>query len=208
MTRTKRKKGATDVEVPGKDVPNEGGPKRATGFDTVSKWDRAESLESVKNYLKQFDVLVRRYNGVESAHGFCLKYGVAFEGAPLPDRIDRGIPKECFRNAALLVTSFKRKLIYCEGWGATPRVRIPIHHAWAVDAQGRVIDPTWDDPETCVYFGVPFDTEEMYRLIEESGSYGLLDNPSLCQMYTASELTERLTAAREKCFAERVKKDS
>jgi hypothetical protein len=33
---------------------------------------------------------------------------------------------------------------------------IPIHHGWAVDEAGKVVDVTFSDPVRSVYFGVPF----------------------------------------------------
>lgn len=86
-----------------------------------------------------------------------LTHGREFTPAPLPAHVERGLPKFCFWNAQRLAGRSRGKLRYVEGFGLRPMLGFPFHHAWCVDADGRVVDPTWDNPEVCEYFGVPFD---------------------------------------------------
>ncbi len=50
-------------------------------------------------------------------------------------------PGHCFLNAFML-TQIDRRLRYVEGWALT-EFGLPAHHAWVVDPDGRVQDPTW-----------------------------------------------------------------
>ena len=53
---------------------------------------------------------------------------------------------------------------------------IPIEHAWCVNADGVVIDPTLKpDKDVGDYFGVPFLTDYVSKAVLRNGVYGLLD---------------------------------
>lgn len=108
---------------------------------------------------------------------FVLSRGVLMVGDRLPDGVRRGVARECFRNATELFVDAPDRYVYCEGFGTTPRLRqLPIHHAWCLDKlTGRVVDPTWKDPEACEYFGVAFDAETVLRETLALEVYGLLD---------------------------------
>lgn len=53
-----------------------------------------------------------------------------------------------------------------------------IHHAWAVDEEGNVVDPTLEDPEMCAYFGVKIETSVLWTELLRLGFYGILDTPT------------------------------
>lgn len=116
-----------------------------------------------------------------TAQAVVLKYGQEFKGAPRPDWLARGTPKECFKNALLL--SLETNLIYVEGFMFR---FIPIMHAWCIDDDGTVIDPTIDDPQDCEYIGIPLNPEFILSVVDESGMYGILDNPGSSKIYTAA----------------------
>lgn len=109
----------------------------------------------VQAYLKQqveaWETLGAR---VPPIGNFVLKYGRPYAAQPLPKNVRPMKPKECFSNAQRLVFR-KTSLVYVEGYALRPGL-FPIHHGWAVDSEGNVVDPTWREPETCRYFGVPF----------------------------------------------------
>ena len=92
--------------------------------------------------------------------------------APLPCGAERGVPKSCFMNAthALLADG---GLDYCEGVGFTPGLPFGFLHAWAVDADGNVVDPTWNEPERCRYYGVRYDRARYLKHIQRTGYYGV-----------------------------------
>lgn len=67
-----------------------------------------------------------------------------------------GIPNGCFYNAMAL--AMDTALTYVEGVARRQNSPLDLEHAWCVDTDGRIYDPTWDPPGIA-YFGVPFCTE-------------------------------------------------
>ena len=94
-------------------------------------------------------------------------------GNPLPPTINPGTPKECFSNAGQHAL-FSEDLTYCEGFAMRSDLAIPIHHAWVVDSEGRVIDTTWNDPQNCTYLGVEFSTKFLSKWVFKNKYWGLL----------------------------------
>lgn len=77
-------------------------------------------------------------------------HGQHFTPAPLPEGIDRGPVKECYKNATLLVAS-NPELSYVEGFGSTAALPgLVFAHAWAVTKAGVVVDPTWSSRKSVV----------------------------------------------------------
>jgi hypothetical protein len=83
-----------------------------------------------------------------NVYDFVLREGRFFEPRPRPDLITLRHIGECFRNAFL--TTMRTGLEY-----AVVGSKIPVLHAWNVDAQGSVIDSTWE-PVGSIYFGIVF----------------------------------------------------
>jgi hypothetical protein len=83
-------------------------------------------------------------------YDFVLREGRFFEPQPRPDHITLRHIGECFRNAFL--TMMRTGLQYAEGY-AVVGSKIPVLHAWNVDAEGSVVDSTWE-PVGSVYFGI------------------------------------------------------
>ncbi|OGC89255.1 MAG: hypothetical protein A2W25_04305 [candidate division Zixibacteria bacterium RBG_16_53_22] len=102
---------------------------------------------------------------------FVLKNGRQWTPAPLPPDIPRMTVKECFRNAAMLALEHP-ELTYVEGYALSI---ISTHHAWCVDKEGRVVDPTWPEVGT-EYYGVPFDKAWLFRELHKMEYYGLIDD--------------------------------
>lgn len=72
---------------------------------------------------------------------------------------------ECYMNAQrYVVMNPDTDWMYCEGFWAWSGGLWPLHHAWLIDGEGRVVDMTAEDcdklapdrvkPETDTYFGV------------------------------------------------------
>ena len=103
-------------------------------------------------------------------HVYVLQRGVLCQAAPLAPSVPRAEPRQCFRNAAQLAMEQPETYTYVEGYAqnmlATP-------HAWCVTADGTVVDPTWERPETCAYLGIPFDIGFLRRRALASGHWGV-----------------------------------
>jgi hypothetical protein len=65
-------------------------------------------------------------------------------------------------------------LTYVEGFATHPHPGEVMHHGWCVDAEGRVLDPTWGVPGLA-YFGVPFRRSySELRYVDQGGLVGSL----------------------------------
>lgn len=94
--------------------------------------------------------------------------------APLPR-------KQCFKNAFVLASSNPGGLAYVEGLALTSG--IPLHHAWCVDPDGNVIEPTWPDLGQA-YFGVALDIDAMRAHVLAKGTYGFIEGFREADMIT------------------------
>src|SRR5581483_4835475 len=90
----------------------------------------------------------------------------SFFDAPRTARV-RGISKmpdqQCFKNAAKL--ALQEQWLYVEGFGSNGH---PIHHAWCVNARGRVVEPTWENPGTA-YFGLALTATALASYLAATG---------------------------------------
>jgi hypothetical protein len=104
-----------------------------------------------------------------------LHAGVDCVAQKLPARYKRGWPKMCFANAAKLARRSRGKLTYVEGYAIHSDLGLHMHHAWTIDSEGRVVDPTWADPETGVYVGVPIPIDTYNDLVRRGKSASAFD---------------------------------
>ena len=88
----------------------------------------------------------RKYKTIEN---IVNRFGVDFAPQYLPEKYPLMELGYCFRNAGLLAEE-DSKLIYCEG------ICNRTYHSWAIDLQGRVIDPTWPPSAERRYRGFAF----------------------------------------------------
>lgn len=103
---------------------------------------------------------------------FVLRNGRPFLSAPYPGK--RMTAKECFKNAFLLHER-QPQLLYVEGFAIRQNFVLPIHHAWLADPIAHtVIDPTWSEPETGSYYGVPFARDVVVEHVLKNKVYGIL----------------------------------
>lgn len=123
----------------------------------------APACESLLWQMSRFGVL---------AADFYLLLGHAQPSRPLPDHIARGEMKQCYMNAGRLARD-RPEFSYCEGYAKRAGL-FPLHHAWCLDADGVVLDPTWPyDPDN-EYWGVSLDTAFMLKATTASGVWGVL----------------------------------
>jgi hypothetical protein len=115
------------------------------------------------------------YSGAED---FVIQNGAQFDvDYEILNKYPMGEEKQCYKNAFEL-TLFQDDLIYVEGFACTV---IPTMHAWVVDKNGNVYDPTWrlntreKKYYPIGYYGVMFSLRQCWKVMEKSGQYGMLD---------------------------------
>ncbi len=104
----------------------------------------------------------------------------------------RGGKKKCYMNAYTLADPYNiedmRKRfhldpgcnpVYVEGW--CYECHMVIEHAWCLDQNGRVIDPTLREGHASGYFGIPFQWDYVWRTASRTEGYGIISykNPDL-----------------------------
>ncbi len=147
------------------------------------------AAQDMKQYLDHMSKSMNRYVAASrvgwehnSIEDFVLKNGQLFK---TPTELPKGIRSAkmglCFMNAYQLVDS-RPELTYVEGFASVRG--FPLAHAWAVDKQNNVIDPTWlgkgkavVDPKETAYFGVKIPIDQVRATILARGKYGVLHNP-------------------------------
>jgi len=108
---------------------------------------------------------------------FILAHGREFNATSneLPKGVRLGKLGHCFENAAKLAIA-QGAYTYCEGYAMGI---IPVLHAWCIDANGDVVDPTWNrgqrDRIGMSYFGIAFTTKYLIHHLCEYEKYGLID---------------------------------
>lgn len=75
--------------------------------------------------------------------------------------------KECFKNA--LTYASHNRLRYAEGYITSARLPITIEHAWVLDADGGVIDPTLRKSKGTEYMGVTMEPQQAWDMIFDRG---------------------------------------
>jgi hypothetical protein len=128
-------------------------------------------MSEIRNYLERCVSLWPD----QSVMRFLLEEGRSYPIGPETYAGDRGTPQSCFRNSAELA-QMRRGLTYVEG-----KINchgVPIDHAWCIDTNGVVVDPTLrdnDDGHIADYFGVPFRLAYVMTALRINGFYGVLD---------------------------------
>src|SRR5258708_36423613 len=84
---------------------------------------------------------------------FILREGQFSEPRPLPAGIDHLEIRHCYKNA--FQTALEESFVYVEGYALSASHNLPLLHAWNLDAEGFVVDRTWN-PYGRVYFGAVF----------------------------------------------------
>lgn len=107
------------------------------------------------------------------------RVGRPYLPAPLPLGVPRALPHTSAANAGRLVMLHYPELTYVEGVALDPTVPLAVHHAWAVDPEGRVVDPTWPEPWRCEYIGIAFTRRRLAAELGRSGGrFGMLTDPA------------------------------
>ena len=110
----------------------------------------------------------------DGTRDFVLRLGRDFPSHPLPKGVRRGLPRQCFHNAASLALRRPKEFLYAEGYAFTKG--LCTEHAWCIDREGNAVDITWRDDAAKHYFGVPFLHSYVRRQAREQGELGGLIN--------------------------------
>ncbi|MFO0271344.1 MAG: hypothetical protein ACK53W_12520 [Gemmatimonadota bacterium] len=102
---------------------------------------------------------------------FVFKHGRFYRSQPLPAGYARMPRGRCFHNAMETVAMSAGLLTYVEGWSIGIA---PVHHAFAIDAEGSVVDQTWDQPEACIHHGVAFRRDYLLTHLKAGGMRSIL----------------------------------
>lgn len=132
-------------------------------------------ITTCREYVEHLRDAMAEFNPESNAKvfpEFVLAHARQWTAAPLPEKYHRGEPKNCFCNATRLALG-NMDLTYVEGYASK---FFPLMHAWCVTSSGEVIDNTWEGPEGCDYFGIPFNTHFLIKQLRKNRYYGLLDN--------------------------------
>lgn len=147
---------------------------------------------ALRQIVAGFDTLGHR--GSVALQRTILEAGNPYIGSWQGHRYTARPERRCYQNAARLMKTSRLGLRYCEGYAVRPDLAIPIHHAWCLDRDNRVIDVTWRNAAEAHYLGVAF-TRPEYARTAPTGSWSLFDtgrglNLELIRRLCPNALTE------------------
>lgn len=106
---------------------------------------------------------------------FVMDHASLRHGRPLGKPYEYGPQKECFSNAARLALDHPYALTYAEGYAGREDLPIEFRHAWCVDRDGLVVDPTWRGvTERDEYLGVQIPLQMLLEIQTRTEQYGVL----------------------------------
>jgi hypothetical protein len=181
------KKKTGDSDFIEQEHPREGDGKFAEKGGGSSSKAKRGSPKPVSTDDKTLDGVMRQIDGFyqmnvsrrelkfKNGYDVVLKQGKFFTPSafPRPKGIKKGADKECYTNAGRLALDHG-EYTYVEGFALASNLGgLPFAHAWCVDQQGNVIDPTWETSGTS-YYGVPFSTNFLRETILKTKHWGLI----------------------------------
>ena len=120
--------------------------------------------EGLVDYIRQHAEFVQKTYCVpkgwryRSQFHLLLALGRRFTPVPNPSDLT-GMPAGfCYSNAALYARAHRENegVVYAEGFALTPAgIDVYLPHAWIVNPDGTVLDPTWEDAPGRAYVGIP-----------------------------------------------------
>jgi hypothetical protein len=130
---------------------------------------------------------------------FVLREARGFEPPKVarPKGVRKGRNTFCFMNAARIALDHEHLgWQYVEGY-ATSDFGFSVHHAWVLDAEGTVIETTWQKPGQA-YLGVVFSMDELRTAILATGTWGVFGETLLEAPYNPLTFKARLALERRK----------
>ncbi len=133
----------------------------------------APMLDVIQSYIQSIASFEPRFGHA----GALLEHGREFPARVRKPRwLILGPRKSCFKSATTYGIR-RYDVFYAEGYAIDWNLPIPIHHAWLVNQEGEVFDPTWGDTIDHVYFGIAFSRSFVLEsLVENFNEPGILLN--------------------------------
>lgn len=100
-----------------------------------------------------------------------IEYGREYHVTDRTFEGKRGTPQSCYANAGRLALEGDG-LTYVEGY--VTFAGIPIEHAWVIDGDGNVIEPTLKPEGVVGYYGVAFDTNFLRLTVLRTKMWGII----------------------------------
>lgn len=164
-------------------------------------------MDRLRNELeRRVEAHAPLYRGLGELHYSCpeelvLVEGTEYRGAELPAGYERGRPKRCFANALELALAHP-ELSYCEGYAMRGDLPLAIYHAWCVDHEGRLVEPTWETPDpSASYIGITFPVVLVARSFFGRSFVGMIENFEQGHPLLRRPLLEVLADYREQAAA-------
>jgi hypothetical protein len=132
-------------------------------------------MNNIEKYLKISIKFAKKCNRSKIGSYTCIeefvyRNGQLFTNIIFPENLIIGKMKECYKNAALLCMENKN-YFYVEGYACGI---IPVMHAWCIDKDKNVIDPTWNDGGE--YFGIIIKKRFLMDSLVKKRVFGLIDD--------------------------------
>ena len=110
-----------------------------------------------------------------SPRHFLLVEGRSWSDAPKPRDVRWGPKKSCYGNATNLALDDPQNYFYVEGYMAPGLGKLIVPHAWCVDRQGLVVDPTARPIGSAPreYWGVSFNNDFLLWVGTTQRFYGV-----------------------------------
>ncbi|WP_395517483.1 hypothetical protein [Pseudorhizobium flavum] len=129
---------------------------------------------------KHLEWLADCENGFGPATALLLYGKGLISGEQAPKWVSFGGAKECYKNAAQALLH-RDDVFYAEGIAVDlVGPPVPVEHAWLVQDDGVVVDPTWRDSGSCAYYGIAFKSSVVREKIRREREWqGVLSDPVL-----------------------------
>jgi len=124
-----------------------------------------ESLNSInRNFLGKY----------KSNEALVLDYGIIFNKQIKPSSI-KGKPSLYYQNCYEIMCD-NPDLHYCEGFAVHEKLPLPLTHAWLINNESEVIDPTWLDRGETAYLGVVFNKSFITKRLIQTQSFAVIES--------------------------------
>lgn len=154
--------------------------KKLTVAHSITLNEAKEFLRSRLNSIIRFrkdngNIHKQYYLEVE----LILKYGMGFKRViPLPVGVRKRKEQQCYQNVYQAICDNPGKYYYCEGYASIDG-RFFCRHAWLINKNCEVIDPTWGDGKH--YYGIIFKFPYVMNSMAKVGKFiSMLENLYEC----------------------------